>query len=211
MEFHLRPFQADKMKEIFKKMQNDFAAGEYPPQASLERHLRYGLQEGFLLMHGEEELGYAICAFNGDHVLVSFIAVSKEKRGMGLGTSLLSMLIARYPECWGIVLEVEEPAKALSVADRAVREKRISFYEKAGFRLVPDIEYSIWGTPMHLMVLPVLASFEEICRELGDTLRSLYLPLLEERFIHQMQYRRLSPARSADGPPSVQYGAGEAT
>lgn len=69
----------------------------------------------------------------GDYLYVEHFAVLKEMRGRNLGSRMLDSL-ADLAADKGILLEVEPPL------DETAR-RRISFYERHGFRTRPEFEY----------------------------------------------------------------------
>ena len=91
-----------------------------------------------------------------------------------------------YSDKNGIIVEVEKPEKATTNKEKIIREKRIQFYQKVGFYLLSDIDYSIWDVPMHLMAQPLKASSQAINEEIGQTIFEIYLELRGEHFIHKI-------------------------
>jgi GNAT superfamily N-acetyltransferase len=147
--------KAQEFKEIFNHIERDFVPGEYAPYDVLHQQLQNGVQEGLILCEGEQDVAYSICAgghANG-YVLISLLAVFEEFRGCGIGPAFLKELHRIYSNKQGIIVEVEKPENSQNQEVSASSAKRIGFYEKAGFYLIPNISYSIWDVPMHLMVL----------------------------------------------------------
>lgn len=112
---------------------------------------------------------------------ISILILIEEFRGNGLGSSFLEELVKSNSLNQGVIVEVEKPEHSRSDQERAVREKRIKFYQKAGFYLVPDIDYSIWDVPMHLMVLPLKASLATLNEMIGQIIYDIYLELMGKR------------------------------
>ena len=63
---------------------------------------------------------------------------------------MLKQLKERYGDTKGLIIEVEDPAAAKTEEDREIRERRIRFYERAGYQRLP-VKYWLVGQPMHLM------------------------------------------------------------
>lgn len=183
--------KTEEFKGIFKRMKSDFKPGEYAPYGVLYKQLEEGAQSGMILCRDGEDLGYAICADSSDnnYVLLSYLAIYKDFRGLGLGLELLEKVKERYKNKEGIIVEVEKPENAKTQQEKTTCEKRISFYAKAGYKLVPNIEYSIWDTPMHLMALPCRTPFESMCRNFGDVINGIYLDIMGERFMHKLVFK----------------------
>lgn len=183
----------DDLDEIYKRIVRDFSRGEYAPYRALLSQLQSGAINGYILLRGETESGYAICAEgkSGQSVLLSLFAVFEDRRGEGIGTAFLKKLEERYAEKGGIIVEVEIPELADSEEEGRIREKRIEFYKKAGFSLVGGITYTIWDIPMHLMVLPIKETKEKLDSQIEQSLYDIYLGLMGTRYINKMKIEEL--------------------
>lgn len=193
MELSLRKIELSEFKSVYKKIKQDFALGEYAPYEVLYQQLKMGIQEGLILLDGEREVAYSICtkAKNNDYVLISLFAVHKEYRGIGYGSAFLKEMMKSYSDKMGIIAEVEKPEHAKTDIEADIRINRIRFYEKAGFCMVPNIDYAIWDVPMHLMVLPQKASSQELFESIGQVMYDLYFALMGKRYIHKMSFEKL--------------------
>jgi len=120
------------------------------------------------------------------------LAVYEDMRGAGFGTVFLEKLKAVYSNKDGIIVEVEKPEHATTNREKPICERRIRFYQRAGFYVMPDVEYTIWDIPMHLMVLPLKASSQTINHEIEQIIYNIYLSLMGERYIHKMKIERSS-------------------
>jgi hypothetical protein len=178
---------AREFKRIYKQIKKDFAAGEYPPYFVLHRQILNGIQQCFLYIPEGVEKAYAVCA--GGHpngyVLISLLSVLPAYRGLGAGTAFLNKIKENYADKKGLLVEVEKPEDAKTSEEKEVREKRIRFYQKAGFRVVPGLNYSIWGVPMHLMVYGEEGDTQVIMQRIYE----IYLELMGQHFIHKLQVR----------------------
>lgn len=183
------PLDPNEFKKIYKRIKKDFAAGEYPPYFVLHRQIITGIQRCFLYVSEGLEKAYAVCAGNhpNEYVLISLFAVYPAYRGTGVGTAFLEKIKETYAGKKGVLVEVERPRDAKNSAEKEVREKRIRFYQRAGFRIIPGLEYSIWGVPMHLMAWGGDSDTQEIMRRIHE----IYLELMGKRFIHMLQVRRV--------------------
>jgi hypothetical protein len=72
--------------------------------------------------------------------------------------------------------------------ESAARAKRIEFYEKAGFYLIPNISYSIWDVPMHLMLLSHSDEMHTVNERIGLIMYEIYLELMGKRYIHKLKF-----------------------
>lgn len=190
-EYSIRRMKVAELKGFFKHIEQDFTEGEYAPYGVLYQQLQSGIQEGLVFCEGERDLAYSICAAGHDngYVLISLLAVFPEYRGLGIGSAFVKTLGEMYQEKQGILVEVERPELSQTLEERDFRLRRIAFYEKAGFCLIPGIDYSIWDVPMHLMALPYRASRDMINEKIEQVMYEIYLQLMGERFIHKMQFK----------------------
>jgi len=191
MESIIRRMKAEEFSEIYNCIERDFATGEYAPYEVLYQQLQKGVQEGLILCDGERNVAYAICSggHTNGYVLISLLAVYEEFRGNGIGSTFLKELSRIYSDKQGIIVEVERPEDSPTQEESLTRAKRIKFYEKAGFYLIPNINYSIWDIPMHLMVLSQPASIRTTKERIGQIMYDIYLELMGEHYIHKMKFK----------------------
>ncbi len=188
----IRKIQLNELKDIYEHIVRDFAEGEYPPYNKLYEHLEMNIQTGWILVKDGKDVAYSICAEGADgYVLISLFAVLKGNRGEGIGTLFLEKLKQIYSDSKGIIVEIEKAEEALHEEETRVRERRLEFYNRAGFSLVPGIQYAIWDVPMHLMVCPFKTDLDTINKNIGEIIYEIYLLLLGESHIHKMEFRRL--------------------
>ncbi|HEY8910236.1 MAG TPA: GNAT family N-acetyltransferase [Desulfosporosinus sp.] len=188
-KYYIRRMALEEIKALYKRIERDFARGEYSPFAILEEHLENGLQKAYVFCEEEEDLAYAVCTDTHDngYVLISLLAVFKEYRGQGVGSAFLERLRLMYKDKQALLVEVERPDEAKTPEEAHSRRRRIEFYVKAGFYLIEGVDYSIWDIPMHLMAFPLIASKKTINQEIKGSMYELYLSLMGEELIHKMQ------------------------
>lgn len=190
MENDIRRMKAQEFKDIFNRIERDFARGEYASFDVLYQQLQDGIQEGLVFCKGEHDVAYSICTA-GDatgYVLISLFAVYEGFRGGGIGSAFLKELCKIYSDRKGIIVEVEKPENSQIQKERVKRAKRIEFYKKAGFYLIPNINYSIWDVPMHLMVFSHSTSMQTINEIIGQIMYEIYMELMGKRLIHKMKF-----------------------
>ncbi|MCL2383560.1 MAG: GNAT family N-acetyltransferase [Oscillospiraceae bacterium] len=157
---------------------------ERPPCFVIKNNMKNNIQEGFLCVEKDTELGYSINALSEEAVLISLFGVFKENRGKGIGTKFLKEVIEKYGDKKAIIVEVEKPENAKSEEEKTIREKRISFYEKSGFIIYKDINYMIFNNSMYLMV----NSSEEIAKEdIIRHMKEIYGRTLRKQFQNMLQ------------------------
>ncbi len=192
MDISIRSMHLSELEFIFGQITEDFAEGEYPPYDKLYKHLKMKKQTGWILVRDGRDEAYCICTGDPDgYVLVTLLATFREFRGNGNGTIFLKKLKELYSDAAAIIVEVERVEDAADEEEAHIRERRVEFYKRSGFNLIPGIDYTIWHIPMHLMALPLKTPFELICKDIEVIIRELYLPLLGEHFIHKMEIAKL--------------------
>ncbi len=114
----------------------DFPKSELKPLCSVVWYCLRGRYRCYTLTHEGEARGYAMLFLPGDggEKLIDYLAVFKKDRGRGYGSELLRLLREREGPT---VLESEDPDFSHGDADRAVREKRLAFYFRAGYTVRP--------------------------------------------------------------------------
>ncbi len=189
----IRNMHLSELEDIYKRITEDFAQGEYPPFDKLYKQLEANIQKGWILVHDGRDAAYSICAEGPENgfVLISFFAVYKEYRGTGIGTVFLEKLKEMYSRSSGIIVEVEKAEDALHLEDAGIREKRMEFYSRAGFSLVTGIDYVIWDVPMHLMVFQCSIPLMEVNEKIHGIMHEIYYQLLGEQFIHKLKCNKL--------------------
>ena len=112
------------------------------------------------LWYFEDEGGFAgLCAtINGkDAILIDYLAVAKKRRGTGLGTEMLKLLLERYRE-YGVFLEIEMLYEGAE--NNSERIRRRDFYLRAG--LEPMGTYvKLFGVNMELLGIGCHFTFDE--------------------------------------------------
>lgn len=112
----------------------DFPKAELKPLKTMLRMMDAGCYEPLLAVRGGEPVGYALCWLpeGRQGALLDYLGVLRGKRSGGLGSEILSLLMERCGQLFG---EVETPEEG-SPDVRALRRRRIGFYERNGFRVL---------------------------------------------------------------------------
>lgn len=172
----LRRVKKEELDQLYTtRMEEDFPSAERPSLPAMQRHLREDLQEIWIMADQDgEEVAYAACAQARGIVLVTLLAVFAEHRGGGHGTTLLELLQAHYAAERAVLLEVEDPQEAADEEDLLIRQRRIAFYERNGYRMLSGIDHVSFGIRLLLMALPLEDSFENIRRTAVEDVREVY-------------------------------------
>ncbi|CAM3629248.1 GNAT family N-acetyltransferase [Marinicrinis lubricantis] len=189
----VRRMELSEFDHFYACIENDFPVGEYAPHQVMKGQVSRGLQEGWVYQEGEQALGYAFCAAGhpNDCVLLSFFAIHKPYRKHGIGSEFLAALNRKYDHKRTMLVEVEKPELSETENERIVRNNRIAFYGKAGYRQIPAIEYVIWDVPMHLMAAPLAAEWPWIVQHVGQIIYDINEMLMGQRYMHHMKFVRL--------------------
>ena len=192
-EYSVRKIEINELKAIFKRIKEDFSPDEYAPYDVLKYQIQRGIQEGLILQRAGRDVAYAICAggHENGYVLISLLAVYREVRKNGVGTAFIEEIKAKYRNKKGLIVEIEKPEEGEDDGERRIRLKRKEFYERAGFYQIPDIDYSIWDVPMHLMVFSRQVPAADINRHIGRIMHDIYLQLMGERYIHKLSFNTM--------------------
>ena len=187
----IRRMDLTELKDFYYRIKQDFPVGEYSPYDILYQMVQSGVQEATVFCEGTQDLAYSYCAVNNGngYILISLLAVFPEFRGKGVGSAFLRALGKKYEHKQAIIVEVECPRLSQTTNEHDSRKRWIEFYIKAGFYIIPDVDYTIWDIPMHLMALPIMASKKIINQDIKRIMYQIYYPLLGEQFIHKMSFK----------------------
>lgn len=108
----------------------------------------------------EDEYGFAGLAatINGEEaVLIDYLAVAKRRRGTGVGSKMLALLLEHYKE-YGVFLEIEVPDP--SAKNSVERARRREFYLRAGMQPM-NTRVNLFGVDMELLGVRCHLTFDE--------------------------------------------------
>ena len=92
-----------------------------------------------------------------DTILIDYLAVAKNKRGIGIGTEMLSDMLSYYKD-YGVFLEIEEVDPTHTNNDERVRRRE--FYLRSGFKPMNTF-VKLFGVNMELLGANCQLSFDE--------------------------------------------------
>ena len=159
------------------RLKRDFARNELKPLAAIRRLWDRDAYDCYGLFRGAELLGYAFFVRIGRNYLFDYLAIEAGHRDEGLGSVFLRQLAACLTEADCVVGEVEDPDKAEDEAERALRERRLRFYLRAGYRRT-DLTARVFGADYRILEVPTARDHTP------DELRAVYTAL----------YRAILPA-----------------
>lgn len=185
----------DRLNELYERMRADFPANERPPKYALKRQILSGRLKAYALQTAAGDLkAYALCA-GKDAVLVTHLAVSESARGQGIGTQVLDALAQAHQEAHPLlIVEVELPGDAKEPDERQLRQRRVAFYERAGFTAYPSVDYAAFTVKMMLMARPMGSAGLPGAEEIGPMVYQAYCdilpPLLRGQIVFKVNEKR---------------------
>ena len=132
----------EKAIEIFKeKIEKDFLEDELPPLFVFERCIKEDIFECYIFEYENEEVGYIVTRKKDDVVFLLVLAIDEQMRGKGLGKIMIEEFKELVKDRKIILLEAENPDEANDEEEKLVRNKRINFYKKLGFKITQNLKY----------------------------------------------------------------------
>ena len=156
MNMLLRTINANEYKALYTHMKRDFKTGGLAPYFAIKRNLEAKIYDGFYIQgdgeHMETDIGYAIITAPAGMrlALINYFAILPEYRCRGYGGEFLHILPDRYPGR-RFVLETEDLRYIKDAARQNVAARRVKFYERAGFVILPTARAKIFGADMLIM------------------------------------------------------------
>ena len=121
------------------------------------------------------------------YILVSFLAVYKETRGQGIGTKILKEIEEKYSNKKGIILEVENPEFAENEKEKNIQEKRIKFYQKSNFKIVPNLNVKLFMVNFKIMIYQ--KEKQEInIQEVIDKMKEYYSKIINKKRFNYIKF-----------------------
>lgn len=114
------------------QMKRDFNSLELKPLEIILQNLETGEYRVYGLIEQNTCIAYAAFRLERESswTLLDYFAVSPKLRGTGIGSRFFRTLMEDNPAY--VLIETEAPRCAANEADRILRERRISFYERCG-------------------------------------------------------------------------------
>lgn len=171
------------------RLKNDFARDERRPLSAIRRLWRKKLYECYALFEKETIQGYAFFVHRGRDYLFDYLAVAEERRAEGLGSCFLHQLASCLRDAGCIVGEVEDPDRAENEEDRSLRERRLQFYLRSGYRKT-EVTSTVFGVNYRILELP--ASRTHTAEEIRTVYTALYRETMPAWFL-RTQFRITNP------------------
>ena len=167
------------VEHIYKtQMKHDFTPNELKPLSVLLRDWNRNAYECYVLREEEEVLGYAFFVREGSNCLFDYFAIEKHHRNRGLGSFFLKQLADCFRDAECIVVEVEDPDKANRKEEKMLRERRLQFYLRSGYRKT-DVTSKVFGADYRILEIPT--GEEHTAKDLIKIYADLYRSTLPEQ------------------------------
>lgn len=172
----LAPLPLENFHRFYaEQVARDFPPDEVPDEKGLKSLLENRVYDGFVRVgeDGETE-GYALLGRYPGFAFLFLYAVEPRLRGQGVGSAFMRELFELCADADYLVLEVERPECAVGAEERAVRERRVRFYEHLGYEICRKVDYSVYRVPMWLMAKPLAKPEQPSPAELAEAMRKAY-------------------------------------
>lgn len=124
-----------------------FPRAERKPFGFIRKAYRQGKTDIWCILRGQEFLGFAATMNSPSLIMLDYLAISKKRRGQGVGTAALTQLMERYADR-EFLLEIESPYEP--GPDQKKRQKRKQFYVNCGMEPL-HIMADVFGIKMELL------------------------------------------------------------
>ncbi len=151
----IRRIDYQEFKKIYVRyMTVDFPKAERRPLFLIKRSFKKGFYEAYVYEENDQLLGYAGLIYMADksYALLDYFAVMKEQRSTGVGSEFLTLLRDSI-SVNGLIIESENPDAADAEDEKAVRNRRIAFYQRNG-AIDSGTEGHFFGVCFCLLWLP---------------------------------------------------------
>lgn len=134
-----------------------FPSYERKPFSIIVRMAKEGRSDVWCCKAGSETVGFATTINSDNLILLDYLAVKKNCRGLGYGRQILSELSLQYPGK-GMFVEIESEYE--DVPNQEERRKRKQFYISCGYKPMNVMAF-VFGTKMELLGNECCISFDE--------------------------------------------------
>ena len=181
----LRPLTEPRLRRLYREhVAEDFPPAERRPLSAILRLRRRGDYDTWGVFDGDALAAYAFLWRGADCALLDYLAVCRDARGQGYGTRALELVKGQYGPV-PLLAEVEAPEESAPPGENALRQRRLHFYERAGFAQL-GYQAVLFGVRYAMLAWPAADSQEG--ERFQAAHRALYQsevpPLLFRRVIH---------------------------
>ena len=175
--------RASDLSEIeriyYSYMTRDFTPDELKPMISIKKAWERRAYEALLLLKEDVVLGYAFFVRLNRDYLLDYFAIAEDYRNMGLGTVFLKQFSDFISDADCIVAEIEDPECAENEKDKEMRDKRLLFYLRSGYRET-GVKSEVFGVDYCILEAP--NALEHSQTDIRSIYTALYQSILPEPF-----------------------------
>lgn len=142
--------------QVYELYHQAFPQIERKPFALMEELSAQGKMELLAVTENEEFLGLAVNMMHGDTAILDYFAIAPERRGGGVGSSSLALLLEKF-RGWKYIFEIEKQDDAADNA--AERSRRKAFYLRNGLKET-GLFVNVYGTDFELLTPDGELSYE---------------------------------------------------
>ena len=129
----LRPLTEPRLRRLYREhVAEDFPPAERRPLSAILRLRRRGDYDTWGVFDGDALAAYAFLWRGAGCALLDYLAVCRDARGQGYGTRALELVKGQYSPV-PLLAEVEAPEESAPPGENALRQRRLNFYQRAGF------------------------------------------------------------------------------
>ena len=113
---------------------HDFPQNELKSFETIKKSFNNHQSECLVLKDNKKIMAYSVFAWKHPEVkILEYFAVTKENRGTGMGSLMISMLMD-YLTVNELIIESEDPSISIDEKEKEINQKRLSFYRKNNFK-----------------------------------------------------------------------------
>ncbi len=173
-------------KNIYKQhMKRDFPKNELRPLHGIEALVNQGVYYTYGIFEKDNLIAYAYFWEEKEReiLLFDYFAVVSNLRNQGYGTDAMKAILHLCENKRGVILETENPEKAVSSEEREMRKRRISFYQRCGLQM-SDIRIDLFGVEYCMMYKEWESN--NVAKEILPVMKTLYGNLLPRKIYEKM-------------------------
>ena len=156
MKFY-RPKNLLEMHRIKRLYKQSFNKSERKPFYIITNMVKSGKTDLWYFEKNGKFAGMCATINGSDTILLDYLAVAENKRGIGIGTEMISDILDYY-KGYGVFLEIEEVAPTYINNDERIRRRE--FYLRSGFKPMNTF-VKLFGVNMELLGIGCQLNFDE--------------------------------------------------
>lgn len=176
----IKSLEISQLKNLYDEhIIKDFE-NQSPPYKQYEKLLKDNVFSIFTYWEDVEK-GYAVCYEKDNIIVLMYFAISAAHRKQGTGSNFLKELSNHFKDKKLLIAEVESLDNASNLEDRNFILKRIDFYNRNSFIMLPNLVENVNQHIYHIMVLPLGKNTSDHETEARKVLTYIYTNLFKGR------------------------------